>query len=120
VDTMSTDPLASLSLSVDGFGRVVEEIKSWNFKWVALGGGGYNVMNVARAWTKAWAIMKGVQLPDNLPESFVALHQSELGENPTLSDPSHKTHPVIAGRAQALAKGVVARIKESIFPIIGV
>jgi hypothetical protein len=54
-----------------------------------------------------------------LPESFVDLHQSELGENPTLSDPSHKTHPVIAGRAQALAKSVVARIKESIFPIVG-
>jgi hypothetical protein len=32
--------LASLSLSIDGFGRVVEEIKSWDFKWVALGGGG--------------------------------------------------------------------------------
>ena len=120
VDTMSTDPLASLSLSIDGFGRVVEEIKSWNLKWVALGGGGYDIMNVARAWTKAWAIMKGVQLPDNLPESFVDLHQSELGENPTLSDPSHKTHPVIAGRAEALAKAVVERIKESIFPIIGV
>ena len=119
VDTMSTDPLASLSLSVDGFGRVVEEIKSWDFKWVALGGGGYNIMNVARAWTKAWAIMKGVQLPDNLPESFIDLHQSELGENPTLSDPAHKTHPVIAGRAQALAKSVVERIKASIFPIIG-
>jgi acetoin utilization protein AcuC len=117
---MSTDPLASLSLSIDGFGRVVEEIKSWNLKWVALGGGGYNVMNVARAWTKAWAIMKGVQLPDNLPESFVDLHQSELGANLTLSDPSHKTHPVIAGRAQAWAKGVVERIRETIFPIIGV
>jgi hypothetical protein len=77
-------------------------------------------MNVARAWTKAWAIMKGVQLPDNLPESFIDLHQSELGENPTLSDPPHKTHPVIAGRAQALAKSVVEQIKESIFPIIGV
>ena len=76
-------------------------------------------MNVARAWTKAWAIMKGVQLPDNLPESFIDLHRSELGENSTLSDPSHKTHPVIAGRAQALAKSVVERIKESIFPIIG-
>jgi hypothetical protein len=64
--------------------------------------------------------MKGVQLPDSLPEVFIDLHQSELGENPTLSDPPQKTHPVIAGRAQALAKAVVERIKESIFPIIGV
>ncbi len=120
VDTLSTDPLASLNLGIDGFSAVLGEIKSWNFKWVALGGGGYDIMNVARAWTKAWAIMKGVDLPDNLPETFVSEHQSELGQNPTLSGQSPKTHPVIAGRARALAKSVVERIKETIFPIVGV
>ena len=120
VDSLATDPLATLDLSIAGFSRVMEEIKSWDLKWVALGGGGYNIMNVARAWTKAWAIMKGVELPDQLPESFVSEHQSELGQNPTLSDPPHTTHPVIAGRAQALAKSAVERVKETIFPIVGV
>ena len=120
VDTLTTDPLAALNLSIDGFSRVLEEMKSWDLKWVALGGGGYEIMNVARAWTKAWAIMKGVALPDNLPESFVSEHQSEVGQNPTLSTVSHKNHPVIAGRVRALAKSVVERIKETVFPIIGV
>ena len=120
VDTLAADPLASLNLGIDGFSRVVKEIKSWDLKWVALGGGGYNIVNVARAWTKAWAIMKGVELPDNLPESFVSEHQSELGHNPTLSGPSHKNHPIIAGRAQALARSVVEQIKETVFPIVGV
>jgi acetoin utilization protein AcuC len=120
VDTLSRDPLANLNLGMDGFSRVVEEIKSWDLKWVALGGGGYDIMSVARAWTKAWAIMKGVDLPNNLPESFVGEHRSELGQNPTLSGPSHKNHPIIAGRAQALAKSVVERIRETIFPIVGV
>ncbi len=120
VDTLSTDPLATLNLGIDGFSRVVEEMKSWNLKWVALGGGGYNMMNVARAWTKAWAIMKGVELPDNLPESFVREHQSELGQNSTLSGPSHETHAHITGRARALAKSVVEQIQETIFPIVGV
>jgi acetoin utilization protein AcuC len=120
VDTLTTDPLATLNLTIDGFSRVVEEIKSWDLRWVALGGGGYNVMNVARAWTKAWAIMKGVELPENLPTSFVIKHQSELGQNPTLSGSSHKNHPILAGRAQALARSVVERLKETIFPIVGV
>lgn len=119
VDTLTTDPLATMSLTVNGFSKLIEEMKSWDLKWVALGGGGYNVMNVARAWTQAWAVMKGIQLPDNLPESFVQQHQAELEHNPTLSDPTQKTHPVIAGRVQALAKSVVERIKETIFPIIG-
>ena len=119
VDSLSTDPLATLNLTTNGFSQVIQEIKSWGCKWVALGGGGYNIMNVARAWTQAWAIMKGVQLPDDLPESFVQQHQSELGPNPSLSDPTQQTHPVVAARTHALAKSVVSQIKETIFPIIG-
>lgn len=119
VDSLTTDPLATMNLTVNGFSKLIEEMKSWDLKWVALGGGGYNMMNVARAWTQAWATMRGIQLPDDLPESFVQQYKSELGQNPTLSDPIQETHPVIAGRAQALAKAVVERIKDTIFPIIG-
>jgi acetoin utilization protein AcuC len=119
VDTLSADPLATLNLTLGGFSEVVRQIKSWGLKWVALGGGGYNIMNVARAWTQAWAIMKGVQLPENLPESFVRKHQPEVGTSLTLSDPTYKAPPAIADSAQALAKSVVARIKEIIFPIVG-
>jgi len=111
--------LATMNLTVNGFAKLIEEMKSWDLKWVALGGGGYNIMNVARAWTQAWAIMKGIKLPDNLPEPFVQQHQAELGQNPTLSDPTQKTHPVIAARAEALSRSVVERIKDTIFPIIG-
>ena len=119
VDLLATDPLATMNLTVNGFAKLIEEMKSWDLKWVALGGGGYNIMNVARAWTQAWAIMNGINLPDNLPESFVQQHQAQLGKNLTLSDPVQKTHPVIAARAEALSRSVVDRIKETIFPIIG-
>jgi acetoin utilization protein AcuC len=46
-------------------------------KWIALGGGGYEITNVAKAWTLAWAIMNGVQIPDELPGDFVALYPME-------------------------------------------
>ncbi|MCG6916595.1 MAG: acetoin utilization protein AcuC [Deltaproteobacteria bacterium] len=119
VDSLSTDPLATMDLTVNGFSKLVGEMKSWDLKWVALGGGGYNMMNVARAWTKAWAIMKGIRLSENLPEAFVQQHQAELGQNPTLSGPTKQIHPVVAERAQAYSKAVVEYIKENIFPIIG-
>jgi acetoin utilization deacetylase AcuC-like enzyme len=106
VDTLGTDPLASLDLTIDGFCRVVQEIKSWNLKWVALGGGGYNMINVARAWTKAWAIMKGVEIPDALPESF--------------TDSPHKMNRAVADGARKLAEAVVEMIKTHIFPVVGV
>ena len=119
VDSLTTDPLATMNLTVNGFSKLIEEMKSWDLKWVALGGGGYNMMNVARAWTQAWATMRGIQLPDDLPESFVQQYKFELGQDPTLSNPTQETHPVIAARAQAIAKSAVERIKDTIFPIIG-
>jgi acetoin utilization protein AcuC len=37
----------------------------------ALGGGGYDIANVARAWTLAWAIMNDTDAPYEIPESFL-------------------------------------------------
>ena len=119
VDTLATDPLAGLNLTTNGFSRIVREIKSWGLKWVALGGGGYNVMNVARAWTKAWAIMKGVEIPDSLPQDFVNKHRAELGQNLTLSDRPYKINGAIADSARQMASSVVTKIKETVFPLLG-
>ena len=120
VDTLVTDPLAALNFTTNGFSRLIQEIKSWGIKWVALGGGGYNIMNVARAWTKAWSIMKGTDVPDALPESFVARHQSDLKQNPTLSDPDYALTGQAADNARKLAEQSVERIKGRVFPILGV
>ena len=38
---------------------------------VALGGGGYDLENVARGWTAAWAVINGVELPAALPVAYV-------------------------------------------------
>ena len=70
-DTFRSDPLASLEVTTHGFCRVVEALKTLSpGKWIALGGGGYDVLNVARAWTLAMAIMCGVDLPCVLPKHY--------------------------------------------------
>jgi acetoin utilization protein AcuC len=73
VDSFRGDPLAHLNVTTKGFCTMVGMIKSLALKWVALGGGGYDVTNVARAWTLAWAIMNDVQAPDEIPPSFLQL-----------------------------------------------
>ncbi|MBW1693838.1 MAG: acetoin utilization protein AcuC [Deltaproteobacteria bacterium] len=120
VDTLATDPLASLSLTLNGFSDVIHEIKSWNRKWVALGGGGYNVMNVARAWTKTWAIIKGIDVPDDLPESFVRKYQGKQGIGLTLSEPLKTGHGSASGNIRQTAHSAVTKIKETIFPLLGI
>jgi acetoin utilization protein AcuC len=123
VDTFTSDPLASLNLTSDGFCKLIREIKSWGISWVALGGGGYDLMNVVRAWTSAWAIMKGVELPDDLPDDFVSKHRHLLGKNLKLSERAPLTRSVSresTQRARQLADLGVAWIKEHIFPLVGV
>ena len=46
-------------------------IKALAPKWVALGGGGYDITNVARAWTLAWALMNDTDAPEEIPEPFL-------------------------------------------------
>ena len=71
VDTFHNDPLANLHLSIGGFERIVRRIKDLVPRWVALGGGGYDVSNVVRAWALAWAIMNGIELDETLPEPYL-------------------------------------------------
>src|SRR6185312_16954629 len=57
IDSHRTDPLTHLSLTVQGFIQAVRRLLPLAPRVVALGGGGYDLANVARAWTAAWAAL---------------------------------------------------------------
>ncbi|HUO76297.1 MAG TPA: hypothetical protein VMU21_01850, partial [Thermodesulfovibrionales bacterium] len=86
VDSFSTDPLTHLNYSQKGFCEVVKKIKEVSQRWVALGGGGYDVFNVAKAWTLAWGIMNGVDVPDEIPRDFLLQYPMEGFQSGTLRD----------------------------------
>lgn len=73
VDTFKTDPITHLNLTTNGFKAMIKRFKSFNIPWVALGGGGYNMSNVARAWTIAWAVMNDIELSNKIPEGFLKM-----------------------------------------------
>lgn len=115
-DTFRNDPLASLELTTNGFCRVISYLTRHAKAWVALGGGGYNVSNVARAWTLAWAIMNGVELGEDLPESMIAAMSAAGYDERRLRDPEH-TGQRQGQCAQHMAE-CVKYVKENIFPRI--
>lgn len=81
-DTFYSDPLTTLNVTTNGFCQVIDELKQLSpGKWVALGGGGYDVLHVPRAWTLAWASMNGVDLPDDLPAPYLRKIKSMLPRN---------------------------------------
>ena len=119
IDSHHTDPLTHLSLSVQGFARTVARIVELSPRLVALGGGGYDLTNVARAWTAAWAVMNGVELRPDLPASFADDMRSFDFRSPSLWDPPSEIPATIRGRAQEFAGRQVDAIRRSIFPVHG-
>ncbi|TBU44370.1 hypothetical protein BD309DRAFT_958643 [Dichomitus squalens] len=68
-DSLSGDKLGGLNLTMHGHGRCVQYIRSKNIPLMLLGGGGYTVKNVARAWTYETACALGIEndIDPNLP-----------------------------------------------------
>jgi len=72
-DALAGDPLTHWNLSLNSFLRVLKFLDGLNLPWVALGGGGYNIPNVVRAWTHALAVLTGAGMTYDVPEEWAAL-----------------------------------------------
>lgn len=118
VDTFSDDPLAHLRLTSHGFIAILDRIRSWKLPWVALGGGGYNVANVARAWTLALARMAGVDPPPELSQTARKLLNRYGWTRASLDDerPTRCEEP----SARAYAEQSVLQVEKQILPIHGI
>lgn len=117
VDTFRDDPLAHGQLTTAGYMRVLQQIKSLAPRWIATGGGGYHLPNVARAWTLAWGLMNDVEVPDQLPEpGFSALKQQGY-QGRTLRDPVVSWHPSHRDRLRAEVRHTVASLQQAVFPL---
>ncbi|OLL22408.1 Histone deacetylase clr6 [Neolecta irregularis DAH-3] len=66
-DSLAGDKLGCFNLSVHGHAEAVKFVKSFNIPLIALGGGGYTIKNVARAWTYETAILLGEELAEDIP-----------------------------------------------------
>jgi acetoin utilization protein AcuC len=86
IDTHYQDPLTHLSLTTQGFNLVVQKLSglaSEIGKWIAVGGGGYDLSAVARSWTMALATMANHDLPSEIPTSFYSLqHLTKFADPP--------------------------------------
>jgi acetoin utilization protein AcuC len=116
VDAFYDDPLTNLHLSIRGYEKVLKKIKDLAPKWVALGGGGYNISNVARAWTLAWAVMNGIELKEDLPESFFKEAEKKGIEGRELRGCLRTPLPGQNEENRVEMERVVRYIKETVFP----
>lgn len=102
IDSHYSDPLTHLNLTVQGYSKIVHTIKTLNYPWLALGGGGYNLQAVSRAWAKAFSLMANYDLPDEIPYVYKSKHkvstindftqpQLSIAMRETVKDSAHKS-----------------------------
>ncbi len=119
VDTHHTDPLTHMSCTTRGYMGVVEEIAQRAPRWIAFGGGGYDVTAVPRAWTLAFARMAQLEAPQRIPDSQ-AEHYGKAEKPIPLHDAET---PVIdedwARVAREFAEESVKEIRERVFEFHG-
>ena len=118
-DTHRTDPLTNLALTTNGFAEAVRRLRPLCRKWIALGGGGYNLENVPRSWALAWAIMNQREVQDELPESLRATFQ-RLGFRPSrIRDDPYIAEASTREQAWRFVREQVHRLQKLVFPIHG-
>lgn len=131
-DTHSLDPLAHLNCTVDGqraaYHRLAELASSTaGGRWVALGGGGYEVSQVVpRAWTHLLAELTGAPVNGSTPEAWRQQVRERVGgpvpfAMTDLEDPASAVDPpspwaTIPG--DPLDASIVAT-RRAVFPLHG-
>jgi acetoin utilization protein AcuC len=119
IDSHRTDPLTHLAWTVQGFTKIVTRLLEHSPRVLALGGGGYDLPNVARAWTAAWAAINGVELPAEIPRACHKDLSAHGLKSLRLWDAPMELPPDTRQWAEEYAMRQVRLIHQHIFPAHG-
>jgi acetoin utilization protein AcuC len=98
-DSHANDLLAHLQITTRTYREVVKTMHELAHevaegRLVIFGGGGYNIANVARAWTAAACVLANYDLPKATPKSWRKMFEALVGEDaPELMDSDSEAKP---------------------------
>jgi acetoin utilization protein AcuC len=130
VDTYFDDPLTQMGFSLAIYRDIAQTIKTsarqyCQNKWLAVGGGGYLMTVVPRAWTIFLARMLDVELKNEVPESWIKEVKQDAPYEDTpylLWDRGEKvevqmlSHPEIAKKIVDYTKSLIEVSNEKFLP----
>ena len=117
IDSHYLDPLTHLALTVQGFGQVVGELaRIAPDRWLALGGGGYDLHAVARAWTLAYGVMSSQEFDDEIP----AQYRDQYGVDSLRDSGTPESSEAVEKGTRAFAEASVQAVQQLIFPAHGI
>ncbi|CAG8521281.1 6114_t:CDS:10 [Diversispora eburnea] len=80
-DSLAGDRLGCFNLSMKGHAACVDFVKDFNIPLMVVGGGGYTVRNVARAWTYETGLLLGEQLKEERQRNMRVVPENELSDS---------------------------------------
>ncbi len=108
VDTHYKDPLAQVAMTTRGQTALFEALRQLAPRWLALGGGGYDISVVPRSWSLAFGVMSRQTFPDPLPAAYRAEYGGEwLRDRETV-----RFSPEVQRQIRAAVEAVVAAVKQ--------
>ncbi|MBI4416369.1 MAG: acetoin utilization protein AcuC [Euryarchaeota archaeon] len=124
-DGYTTDPLTHLELTTESYefaGMRFDEIsRRWcDGRWIAVGGGGYDVTAAPRVWALLFAAQLGRRPGDALPEGWLESCRRFVRAEPregTLRDSSPSSEESHVSRA---VRKVVDDVRAKVFPLHGI
>ncbi|MFW9891427.1 MAG: acetoin utilization protein AcuC [Candidatus Thorarchaeota archaeon] len=127
VDGHYLDPLAHLAYTSHGFETVVRRLRDLSSKicdigWLAVGGGGYYPVNVARLWSLFLAIMLDEKIPKKMPDKFLEVCSQMGYENhPELMRDVDEVVQMYYSREEVVLdlERSIRRVKEIVLPYHG-
>jgi acetoin utilization protein AcuC len=116
-DMFRTDPLSNLEITTQSYGYVLRKVSVLRLPWVLIGGGGYDQVNVARAWTLALAEMNRTELSPRLPPAFIREIAGMGYGNTMLLDAMHWAQEDDRNQALDAVEQSIHQIRQRIFPL---
>nr|KXH70409.1 MAG: hypothetical protein AM325_03330 [Candidatus Thorarchaeota archaeon SMTZ1-45] len=127
VDGHYLDPLAHLTYTSHGYETVVGKLREISTEicklgWLAVGGGGYHPVNVARLWTLFLAVMLDEDIPNKMPDEFrETCNEMGYKDIPEFMRDKNEVVQMYFSREDIVLdlERALRRVKELVFPYHG-
>ncbi len=119
------DPLTHLLLTTESYeavGMLLDGLSNelCGGRWIAMGGGGYEVTAVPRVWTVLFATMLGRELEDALPVEWLRECHQLAGSVPSDKSLRDHVHAEEEAHVPRVAKRAVEDLQKTLFPLHGI
>jgi len=116
IDSHFNDPITHLNQTAQGFESILKEFAKLSYPWLAVGGGGYDTMAVARCWSIAFAVMSKQNISNKIPDQYSDMYSIDNLYDVQTPSLDANYEAVV----KSYAENSVLGIQKLIFPSFGI